>query len=142
MQDDKTVQQAINTICAKSIETVHATESGHPGESLHPSTPVARRKRWSSARLITLSSLGAILVIVCLLRHVPAERLEGLGAALCVIACGGLLIRHLLRVMAEEDMLEEEQLNANQATVSHPEANPTGPRTYLTTPPEAGHNIK
>jgi len=90
-------------------------------------------------------SLGVIAVIVYLLRSKLAyiEMYEGILIALCVIACGGFLDRLLIRELAEEDQLQEEQLDANQATVSPSESNPAGQKTHLTAPPpEAGQNIK
>jgi hypothetical protein len=143
MSDPNKEQPAINTIRAKSIEAVQATKSGQPGEPLHPTTPVTRRKRWHFASSIVLMSLGAIAVIVYLLRSALAEEYEGLGAALCAVACGGFLVWHLIHLLAEEDKLQDQQLNANQATVSPPEPNPAELQTNLTTPPpEAGQNIK
>jgi hypothetical protein len=142
MSDPKMEQLAINTDRTKSVEVVQATKTGNSGGLLQPTTPIARRKRWPSASLIALMVLLAIPVIRYLLQSEPATSLEGLGVALCAIACGGLLVRHALRVFAEQDKLEEEQLNANQATVSPPEPNPAGQETNPTTPPEAGEKIK
>ncbi len=143
MKDSNKEAFTASTNRTKSIETIHATKSGHPGESLHPATPLARRKRWSSARLIALISLGAIAVIVHLLRNVPAAKLEGLGAGLCAIAFGGFLVRQLVRGMEAEDELEEEQRNASPATVSPSESNLARQEMNPTTPPpEAGQNIK
>ena len=140
MNDSNKEQLAIS---AKSIEAVQATKSGHPGEPLHPTTPVARKKRWPSASLIALMVLFAIPVIGYLLQSEPATSFEGLGVALCAVACGGLLVRHFIRVLAEEDKLQDQQFNADQATVSPSEPDPTGLKTNLTTPPpEAGQDIK
>lgn len=134
MNDLNKEQLTANTNRTKSIEAVQATKSGHPGVSMHPATPVARRKRWPFTRLIALMSLGAIPVIVYLLRHAPADMLEGLGVAFCAIACGAFLDWCLIHLLAEEDKLQEEQLDANQATVSPPEPNPAGQKADLTAP--------
>jgi hypothetical protein len=143
MSDPKMEQLAINTDRAKSIESVQATKSGDPGGPLHPTTPVARRKRWPSASLIVLMVLLAIPVVGYLLQSEPTTSLEGLGVALCAVACGGLLVRHALRVFVEQDKLEEEQLNADQATILPTEPNPTGQEMNPTAPPpEVGQNIK
>jgi len=143
MNDSNKEPPAINTDRAKSIEAVQATKSGDPGGPLHPTTSVTRRKHRHFVRLIALLSLGAIAVIVFVPRSVLAQRYESLGVALCAIACGGLLVRHLLRVLAAEDKLQEQQLKADQATVLPSESNPAGQQTNLTTPPpEAGRNIK
>jgi hypothetical protein len=142
MDDLKIEQPASNTDRTKSIEAVQATKSGQAGEPPLPTTPVARRKRWPSASLIALMLLFAIPVIGYLLQSEPATSLEGLGVALCAVACGGLLIRHVLRVLAEEDNLQEQQFKANQAAVSSPEPNPAGQETNVTTsPPGTGQNI-
>jgi hypothetical protein len=143
MNEPKIEQPVINTDRAKSIESVQATKSGKPGRPLYPITPVARRKRWPSSSLIALMVLFAIPVVVYLLQSEPATSLEGLGVALCGVACGGLLVRHALRVFAEQDKLEEEQLNAYQATASPTEPNPAGQETNPTTsPPKEGQGIK
>lgn len=140
MNDPKMEQPAINTDRAESIEAVQATKAGGP---LRPATLVTRRKRRHFVRLITLMSLGAIAVIVFVSRSVLAQSYEGLAAALCVVACGVFLVRRFIRLLAEEDKLQEEQLNADPATVSPPEPNPAGQETNLTTsPPEAGQDIK
>lgn len=140
MNDSNKEQPAIKTDRTKSIEAVQASESGQPGGPLQPTTPVARRRRWPSASLIALIVLFAIPVIVYLLRSEPATSLEGLGVALCAVACGGLLVRHFFHVLAEEDKFQEEQLNLNQATASPSESNPNGQETNPTAPPEAGEN--
>ena len=122
MQNDKMIQEVINTTGAKSIPTVRPTESGHPGEPTSTATPVARRKLWSSVGLPAVISLVAIALILYLLRNVPAAKLEGLGAGLCVIAFGGFLITRVVRGMQKEDALEEELRNADPATVSPSES--------------------
>jgi len=143
MNDPKMEQLVINTDRTKSIEAVQATKSGRPGEPLHPTTSVARRKRWHFVRLIALMSLGAIAIIIFVPRSVLAQRYEGLGIALCVVACGVFLVRRFIRVLAEEDKLQEQEFNANQATVSPSEPNPAGQETNLTTSPsEKGQDIK
>lgn len=143
MSDPKMEQLVTNIDRAKSIESVQVTKSGKPGESLQPLTPVARRKRWRFVSLIALILLGTIAVIVFVPRSTVAGRYEGLGAALCVIGCGGLLVRHTLRVFTEQDKLEEEQLNANQAAVSPSQSHPAGQETNLpTSPTETGQDIK
>jgi hypothetical protein len=135
MNDPKMEQPAINTDRTKSVEPLQATKSDQPGEPLRPTTPVVRRKRWPSASLIALMVLFAIPVVGYLLQSEPATSLEGLGVALFGVACGGLLVRHALRVFAEQDKVEEEQLNADQATVSPTEPNPAGQEMNPTAPP-------
>ena len=143
MSDRKMEQPASNTDRTQSVESVKATKSGKLGESLQPITPVARKKRWPSIGLIALMVLFAIPVVGYLLQSEPATSLEGLGVALCVVACGGLLVRHALRVFAEQDKLEEDQLNADQATVSPLEPNSDGQEMNLpTSPTETGQDIK
>ena len=124
MNDSNEEHLVINTDRTKSIEDVQATKPAQLGEPLRPTTPVTRRKRWHFANLIVLMSLGAIGVVLYLLRSAFAEEFEGLGAALCAVACGGFLVWHLIHLLAEEDKLQEQKLNANQATVSSPEPTP------------------
>jgi len=120
-----------------------SNKSDQTSSPIDPTTSVARRKRRHFVELIALISLGAIGFIIFASRSVIAQPYEGLGVALCAVACGVLLVRHALRVFAEQDKLDEEQLNANQATTSSSEPNPAGLKTNLTTPPpEEGQNIK
>jgi hypothetical protein len=63
-----------------------------------------------------------------------AQPYEGLGIALCAVACGVLLVRHALRVFAEQDKLEEEQINVDQATVSPSQPNPAELQMNSTAP--------
>jgi hypothetical protein len=88
-------------------------------------------------------SLGAIAVITYLLRSGLGKQYEGIGAALCAVACGGFLVWHAIHLFAEQDALEEEQLHENQETISSPQPNPTGQETKLTThAPESGPKFK
>lgn len=135
MSDKKIQQPAINTDNTKSSEAVPATKSGHLGERLRPTTPIARWKHWHFKSSIILMSLGAIAVIVYLLRSGLGKQYEGLGAALCAVACGGFLVWHAIHLFAEQDALEEQQLHVNQATASSPQPNPVGQETNQTTPP-------
>jgi hypothetical protein len=143
MSDSNKEQPAINTRHNKSIEAVQATKSDQSSNPLHPTTLVARRKRRHFVELIALISLGAIAFIIFVSRSVIAQPYEGLGIALCAVACGGLLARHAFRVLTEQDKLEEEQVNADQATVSSSQSNPAEIQANPTaSPPEAGQNIK
>ncbi len=143
MQDNKMDHLAKNSIRTESIVAVPTTKSVPPGGPLRPATPVTRRKRWHSASLAVLMPLGAIGVVVYLLRPALAKEYEGVGAALCAVACGGFLVWHFIHLLAEEDEVEEQQFNANQATVPPPEPNSAGQETNPTTPPsEAGQNLK
>jgi hypothetical protein len=118
-------------------------KSGNPGDPLHPPTSVTQRKRRHFIELIALISLGAIAFIIFASRSVIAQPYEGLGIALCAVACGALLVRHAFRVLTEQDKLQEEQLNADQAKASHSEPNSDGQETNPSVPPpEAGENTK
>jgi len=144
MNDPNKEQLAINTDRAKSIGVVQGTDSGHSGEPLPQTTPVARRKRRRLVSLIGLMLSGATAIVVYRMRSALEYngRYIGIIAAFCAIALGGLLVRNLLRVMAEEDKLDEEQFDANQGTVSPPEPNPAELQTNLNTPPpEAGQKV-
>ncbi len=93
-----------------------------------PATPLW--KRWHFKSRFILMLLGAFALIVYLLR---SKQYEGLGAALCAIACGGFLVWHAIHLFAEEDAFDEQQLRAN----------PPGQETNLTAPPpEPGQNPK
>ena len=142
MSDSNKEQPAINTRHNKSIEAVQATKSDQSSNPLHPTTLVARRKRRHFVELIALISLGAIGFIIFASRSAIAQPYEGLGIALCAVGCGIFLVRHAFRVLTEQDKLEEEQVNADQATVSPSEPNPAGQEMNLTTPPpEEGQDI-
>ncbi|HMD54259.1 MAG TPA: hypothetical protein VKJ65_06920, partial [Phycisphaerae bacterium] len=68
MNDSNKEQTAINTDRAKSIEAVQMAKSSQLGEPLRRTTSVTRRKGWHFASLIVLMPLGAIGVILYLLR--------------------------------------------------------------------------
>lgn len=139
MNDSNNQQLNINTDRSMSIEAVQATKPGQPSEALSPTTSVNRRKGWHFVSLIVLLPLGAIGVILYLLRSAFAEEFEGIGAALCVVACGGFLVLHVIHLLADQDKLQEQQLNSNRATASPSQPSPLGPHTNLTVPSqEAG----
>jgi len=143
MNDSNEEQPAINTGRTKSIEAIQATKAGKPGEPLCPATSVTRRKRRHFIELIALISLGVIGFIIFASRSAITQPYEGLGIALCAVGCGIFLVRHAFRVLTEQDKLEEEQVNADQATVSPSQPNSAGLQTNPTTPsPDAGQKIK
>jgi hypothetical protein len=143
MNDSNEEQLAINTNRTKSFEAVQTGKSCNPCELLHSTTSITQRKRRYFVRLIALMSLGAIVVIAYVPRSALAQSYEGFAAALCVIACGVFLVRRVIRLMAEEDKLQEQQFNANQAAVLSSQPSPAGLQTNLTSPPpEAGENVK
>ena len=55
--------------------------------------------------------LGAAAIIVYLLLTGLAKQYAGVGAALCVISCGGFLIWHAVHFFAEQDALEEKYID-------------------------------
>lgn len=114
MNDSKKEQLAIKTDHTETIEAVQSTTSGQLGEPLHPTTSVTWRKCWHVVSLIVLMPLGAIGVILYLLRSAFAEEFEGIGAALCAVACGGFLVWHLSHLFAEEDKLQDQQLSNHE----------------------------
>ena len=81
MNDSNEEQLDINAGRAKSIEVVQATKSDPSVGSTHPTTPFTPRKGWPLLSLIVLMPLGAIGVILYLLRHALAAEFEGFGAA-------------------------------------------------------------
>ena len=134
MNDSNKEQTAINTDRAKSIEAVQMAKSSQLGEPLRRTTSVTRRKGWHFASLIVLMPLGAIGVILYLLRSAFAEEFVGLGAALCAAACAGFLVWHLIHLFAEEDKLQDDLLKANKWPVSPPEENSDERQTNPTAP--------
>ena len=87
--------------------------------------------------------LGGIAVIVYVPHSALGQSYGGLAVALCVVASGVFLVRRFILVLAEEDKLQEKQLNANQATVSSSQRNPTDLQTNpAVPPPEAGEHMK
>jgi divalent metal cation (Fe/Co/Zn/Cd) transporter len=78
-------------------------------------------KHWHYKSRIVLMVLGLVAIIVYLLQAGLAKQYAGLGAALCVISVGGFLIWHAMHVFLEEDVIEEQQINTDKATVSPPQ---------------------
>jgi|HubBroStandDraft_5_1064220.scaffolds.fasta_scaffold139361_2 divalent metal cation (Fe/Co/Zn/Cd) transporter len=72
-------------------------------------------KRWHHKSRIVLMLLGAVAVIVYLFQAGLAKQYAGLGAALCVIACGGFLVWHAIHLFTEEDAFDEQQLAATSS---------------------------
>ena len=143
MNDSNEERLVINTNCTKSFEAVQMGKSCNPGEPLHSTTSITKRKRRYFVRLIALMSLGAIVVIAYVPRSALAQSYEGFAAALCAVACGAFLVRHFIRLLAEEDRLQGQQLDKNQATVSSLQRNPTDLQTNpAVPPPEAEEHIK
>ena len=120
-----------------------SNKSDQTRDSLPQTTSVTRRKRRHFVELIALISLCVIGFIIFASRSAIAQPYEGLGIALCAVGCGIFLVRHAFRVLTEQDKLEEEQVNADQATVSPSQPNSAGLQTNPTTPsPDAGQKIK
>jgi hypothetical protein len=118
-------------------------KSDLPGEPPQPTNPVAHRNRRHHVSLIILILLPAIVVIVYLLRPALAQRYEGIGVALCVVACGLFLVRRVIRLMKAEDKWQEEHPDGNEALNLPPEPNAARQETNRTpSPPEAGQNLK
>jgi hypothetical protein len=85
--------------------------------------PVARWKRWRFKSSVVLMLLAACAIIVYLLRSGLAKQYEGLGAALCAIACGGFLVWHVIHLFAEEDAFDEQQPSFPQPNPADKETN-------------------
>jgi divalent metal cation (Fe/Co/Zn/Cd) transporter len=58
---------------------------------------------------IILMLLAVVGIIVYLFQAGLAKQYAGLGAALCVIACGGFLVWHAVHVFIEEDAIDEKK---------------------------------
>jgi divalent metal cation (Fe/Co/Zn/Cd) transporter len=58
---------------------------------------------------IILMLLAVVGIIVYLVQAGLAKQYAGLGAALCVIACGGFLVWHAVHLFVEQDAIDEKQ---------------------------------
>lgn len=132
---EETNEPVINVDSTKSIQAAPAKKPASPGGRMHPPAPVARWKRWHFRSSIILVLLGASALLIYLLRSRVAEESEGIGAALCAVACGGFLVWHVIHLFAEQDKAQVHQLEETEATVSSPQPNPVGKETYQSTPP-------
>lgn len=92
-------------------------------KKMEPANISAHWKRWKLKSSIILMLLGVSAIIVYLFRAGLAKQYAGLGAALCVITCGGFLVWHVVHLFAEQDVIEEQKINVNQATVSPSQSN-------------------
>jgi hypothetical protein len=81
-----------------------------------------RWKHWHFKSRIVLMLLGALAVIIYVFQAGLAKQYAGLGAALCAVACGLFLVWHAIHLFAEQDALDEQQLN--EAAGSSPQLNP------------------
>jgi divalent metal cation (Fe/Co/Zn/Cd) transporter len=123
MSDKNVEKPAVKTGQIESLEAGQTTSSSRPGGRLQAKTPVSQAKRWHFRSGYVLILVGAIGVALYLLRSRLAQQYEGLGAALCAIACAGFLIWHVIHLLVEQDQLEE------QAEALAPETNPVEPPT-------------
>lgn len=73
--------------------------------------------------------LGVCAIIVYLLRAGLAKQYEGVGAALCVIACFLFLVWHLVHLFAEQDAVEEKEYPEEfpELKSANKDSNPTAP---------------
>ena len=71
------------------------------------STPPTWKKRWHFHGVIVVTTLSALIVIIYLLRSAIFPNYLGLLVALCVAGCGLLLVRRVIRLMAEFDKMQE-----------------------------------
>ena|ERR1700733_440355 len=87
---------------------------------------VPRWKHWHFKSSFLLMAAGALAIILYLSRSVIPPQFEGMGAALCAIACAGFLVWHIIHLMADQDRVEEleEQKLMNKALDSTRETNP------------------
>jgi hypothetical protein len=120
MSDNKIEPKTDRT---KSIQGVPAAK---------PSRPVTHWKRWKFRSSILLMLLAAVAIIVYLLPGAVANEVKGIGAALCVLSCGGFLVWHAVHFFAEQDVIDEKEYPEE-----FPELKSTGKEGNPTTPPEA-----
>ena len=146
MSNQKIEQPTTDTMRAKSVDAVQATKSGHCGEPPHPTTSVARKKRRTSARLIALMLLVGIGAVVYFMRSMPAstlrDELVAFGVVICFLACGGLLIRRVSRVLALGEEAQIEPPVVKDPTVPLSEPNRAERQMNLNAPPPGtGQNV-
>ena len=128
---------------SKEQRLASTASSDHRGVSQNPTVPRTRMKRWHFKSLIVVVSLGVFVVVVCLLRSVLVRNYFGLGVALCFVTCGLFLVRHLIRLLLEEDKLQDPQIKENEATIAPPDANALGQETdYTSRAADTEQNIK
>ena len=96
MSDNKIEQPNISTDSTKSIR------AGQPDRR-----PVAGWRRWHFKSRFFLMFLGAVAIIVYLVCSGLAKQYEGLGAALCAVACGLFMVWHAIHLFTEQDKYEE-----------------------------------
>ncbi|HTB83712.1 MAG TPA: hypothetical protein VK742_08665 [Candidatus Sulfotelmatobacter sp.] len=138
MHDSGKKQPAINTDRAKPICAVQATKSGNPA-----TIPVTQKKpRYFLRLIIVLLSLVAIAILLNKSHSALARSYVGVAIALCVVACGVFLVRRFLRILAEEDKLQEQLLAENQAAFLPLQPNPAEPQRRPPAPPTPGRVLK
>lgn len=94
-----------------------------------------RLKQWHYKSRFILILFGAVAIIVYLIRAGRAKEYAGLGAALCVIACGLFLVWHAFHLFLEEDELEQKYIEGKPD--SAPQLNPSSPQPN---PPDTDGN--
>lgn len=146
MSNQRIEQPTTDTMRVKSVDAIQATNSGHRSEPLHLTTSATGNKHSPSTRLIALLLLVGIGAVVYFMRRVPAstlrEEFEALAAVICVLACGGLLIRRVSRVLALEKEDQIEPPVVKKPIVPLSEVNRAELQIFLNTPPPgAGQNV-
>lgn len=114
---------------SKKQQPAGSTSSDNVRDAQKPTVPATRKKRWRVTLWIALLSLGVAAVVFCFRRSLINSNYFGLGVALCFAICGIFLVRHAIRVLLEEDRLQDSQLKENGAKISPPEANNSGQQT-------------
>jgi hypothetical protein len=116
---------------SKEQQLASEDSSKRYGDSQNQTTSRTWKTRWRFKSLIAVVSSGVLMVVIYLLRAVLVPNYVGIGVALCFVACGLLLVRHLLRMLLDADKLQDSQLKASEASLSPTEAN-TSERTVRT----------
>lgn len=128
---------------SKNQQPAGSASSDNVRDAQKPTVPATRKKRWHLTLWIALLLLGVAAVVVCFLPSWIISNYLGLGVALCFVICGIFLVRHAIRVLLEEDRLQDSQLKENGAKISPPEANNSGQQTDCAArTPESEENIK
>jgi len=109
---------------------------------LRPTILVARKKYWQPRFLIFLMPLGPIALMICQLHALPVDILrqafEGFSAAICAVACGGILLWRVIHSLAIEQSFQTQPSAAKPAPISPSEPNLAEPRKAQSSlPPDA-----
>lgn len=108
---------------SKKQQPTSSASSGHVGDPPNLTVPRTRKKRWHFKNLIAAVSLGALIIILYLLRSVFFPNYAGLVVALCCVAIGLFLVRGVIHMLLDFDKVEEAEINKKESKDLPLEAN-------------------